>query len=308
MTVSPFSTAIRPSVELETADPASDSKSDSGHALLKSLNALLTERSSDAVKDVAVNDVEEELRKESVLRLKESVPRTFPKISGEDVARAFGFTLDDREWFPCPMPGHDGIASFDDENQRNQLELQCDCHGIQLKGSAWRTTHNYALSDAFYAITSGKVLDRSNSKVKGRLVWRLLLLAEIGIREDVDVAVLPADAHPDLHRARRLVVMLAGVRLALADQIDEAPLPMPLGEALVRDYCNVRNPRSVIGGLISAGVLRHVGNAPLARRQSNPAFLYEPVSQAGRSASNDLGTRPCLSQPSSHSKNLRSSP
>lgn len=291
----PFITAPRPHVELhrDRADHARDRIAEVRHAPLKDVvHAPLTDLSN---KDV--------LRKGSVERLKGSVPKNLPKISDDAAAaRALGVTLGDRPWFQCPMPGHDGIAVFED-NEDGELVLSCDCFGVQLRGNlAGRADHRYALSDAFYSVTSGKVLDRRNYKIPGRFVWRLLLLAESGIvvPHPVDVAALRDDAHPDLHRARQLVVMLAGVRITLAQEIGNDPLPMPLGEALVRDYCRVSNPRAVIGGLISAGVLRQAGRAPLLRGQVRSAFLYEPVHQADRSASNERGTRPCLSQPSSH--------
>jgi hypothetical protein len=300
MAVSPFATAPRPHVELwhrDPSDPARDETVDLRHAPLKDVNTL-------PLQNGLIR--KDELRKGSVVKgseltAKGSVRKTLPKISDDAAAaRALGVQLGEWAWFACPMPGHDGVATFEDED--GELRLSCDCFGLQLRDKAGRADHHYALSDAFYSVTSGKVLDRTNNRVPGRFVWRLLLLAESGVvvPHPIDAAALPDDAHPDLHRGRQLVVMLAGVRITLAQEIGNDPLPMPLGEALVKDYCRVSNPRAVIGGLISAGVLRQVGRAPLSRGQVRSAFLYEPVSQPDRSVSNDRGTRPCLSQPSSH--------
>ena len=216
-------------------------------------------------------------------------------------ARALGVSTD-KAIFPCPLPGHDGVAELDE--MRGEIALWCDCHGAELKyDRAGRALHHYALSDAYYSVVSGVPLDRQNFEVHGRFVWRMLLLEAAGMVEPVpvDMAYLPADAPAQLHAARVLCLKLAGMRLALADCIREAPLPFPLSEALVRDYCRLSvRPRDVINGLIEAKVLRFAGRASLRPGQARSAFLYEPVSQRERSTSNDRGMRPLSSQPSSH--------
>lgn len=175
------------------------------------------------------------------------------------------------------MPGHNGSASFE-ENHDGELVLWCDCFGAEGKTRAFRGQHWYALSDAYYSVTSGVVLDRDNHKLPNRFVWRLLMLeASNTVWVDaVDLPELSADASPELQQARELFISLVGIRQTLADCINEPPLPCPMSRSLVGAYCRHPQPGMLITGLINAHVIELAGHAPPVRSGYRGAALYTP--------------------------------
>ena len=149
-------------------------------------------------------------------------------------------------------------------------------------GDSWRSAFRRSLADAYMSVRSGTPLDRENTAVPGRFVWRMLLLGTAGVvvPEPVDPAPLPDHADDAVKTARDLFVLLAGLRTALADCIREAPLPMPFSEELVRLYCRLpggRAPRRVIDQLIEHRVIETVGQAPRQPGQRRRALLYRPT-------------------------------
>ena len=192
-------------------------------------------------------------------------------------ARALG-VVGDEPRFACPLPGHHGVADLE-ANWGGDLELWCDCFGMELRwDGAGRAAHHYSLADAYYSVVSGVVLSPSHFKVSGRFVWRLLMLAaaEVVVPEPVDLGPLPADASPELVRARTLFQTLCGVRLALAECINEPPLPCPLAQSLLGAYCRHANPRQLVAELVAARVMRPARPARLRPGQVRPTALWWP--------------------------------
>lgn len=207
--------------------------------------------------------------------------RRLPKIEDHDgAARALGMEPDEHGYAVCPLAGHDGIASLDAVG--GELRLWCDCLGAELRwDGGGNAEHWYPLSDAYYSVRSGVVLDRANHRVAGRFAWRLLLLAAAGVVEPVSIELppLPAGGSVELEEARKLFALVAGLRLALADCIRAEPLPMPFSEELVRRWCRLAGgivPRQTIDGLVEHGVIEFCGQEAPRPDQRRGAFLYRP--------------------------------
>jgi hypothetical protein len=178
------------------------------------------------------------------------------------VRRVLGFDGD--EDVRCPLPGHCGIAWLE-PLAGPQRELMCDCLGRTAEWgdpNVWRSVYGRALSDAYHAVRTGQVIERTTKPLsKGeRLVWSLLLAHAVGVLEPAAVALrpLPPDASEVDHRARAFFRLLAGLRLAWM-RTDDA-LPMPFAGNLLADYLGIgRSARAAINALREHHVIEFVG-------------------------------------------------
>jgi hypothetical protein len=184
-------------------------------------------------------------------------------------------------WAPCPLPGHDGMATVDWVERfkpRLHQELQLVCIGCLCEHAPdwWTIGRQFErpLSDAYRAIHVGTPVGWRYRLAKGlRFVWLLLLEHELGMVEPVSVELPPlAFDVPALgHAAREFFALLAGLRLAVGSD-----LLMPFSVRLVADWLRVNKAEAheAIRTLIGAGVIAKDGEIASTGRRGTP--LYAP--------------------------------
>jgi hypothetical protein len=171
----------------------------------------------------------------------------------------------DETFFPCPLPGHDSMASFDTFADLGWV-LFCDCFGAQLQwDSAGTAEHWYPLSDVYFAVMTATVLEVGFT-TKYRGAYRLLLNVELGLIDPAPVELPRAQLSDLAQRTADLYRRLYGAQVA-----EGFPNPGALAVGLVREWCGCSqgDASDAIKELQSAGVI--VFNGKLGR-----THLYRP--------------------------------